>query len=148
MSEKIILDAEEIALWQTKAEDLKRQISALQKELSEVEGDISAATRLRQRHSGQKELIEVQIPRIAPTEDKQRVQRPEIVRPETMTKALELVANTSPAPITKQELRGLLAEMGFDEQGPYLYSVIMRLKNRGKISVMSDGKVWRAPPQQ
>jgi hypothetical protein len=148
MSEKIILDAEEIEQWQAKADDLKRQIAALQKDLSETEGDIAAAMRLRQRHSGQRDLIETSIPQNSMSQNRGRQERPEIIRPDTMTKALEMVANASPAPVTKTELRGLLAEMGFEGQGPYLYSVIMRLKNRGKITVLSDGKVWRAPPQQ
>ena len=60
------------------------------------------------------------------------------------------VANETPKPLTKKELKTALVAAGVDEarvSGPYFYVAIDRLKKKERISVLEDGRVWKALPK-
>lgn len=141
MFTKISIDSQEVDAWKQEAEALKREVAERQKRIAELEGDIEAATRLASRKQRQTDFA-------LPEPPTRNINQVDHAPSTNMTDAMERVANSIPAPITKQELRNRLMDLGFEDKGPYLYTVIMRLKDRGKISVMSDGKIWRAPSHQ
>jgi hypothetical protein len=62
-----------------------------------------------------------------------------------MIDAIEQIANTAPAPITKKELKKKLSGAGYGEDrlGAYFYTAIMRLKQKRKIAVLPDGRIGR-----
>lgn len=64
-----------------------------------------------------------------------------------LTAAVERLANKAPAPLTKSNLRAQLRSAGFPENrlGNYFYTVIKRLRESKRISVQSDGKIWKRP---
>jgi hypothetical protein len=63
-----------------------------------------------------------------------------------MTLAIEQIANHSAAPITKKELRKQLSALGFPAErlGPYFYTAITRLSDKGRITRTRDGRITRA----
>jgi hypothetical protein len=141
MSLKVSIDTDEIDSWRAEVEGLKREVAERQKKIIDLEGDIEAALRLANR----KQRRTIAESPVVPKGGARSIEPPQ---GSSMTDALEMIANRSAAPLTKQEIRDQLSGQGFADKGPYLYTVIMRLKDRGKISVMSDGKVWKAPSQQ
>ena len=58
---------------------------------------------------------------------------------------IEKIANDSPHPISKAELRRGLVAMGLplESFNNYFYQAIRRLRSAGRISVLKDGKLWR-----
>jgi hypothetical protein len=64
-----------------------------------------------------------------------------------MIDAVEKMANESPRPITKGDVRKRLLEMGYPEGslGNYFYTVVARLKGKNRIAVMPNGSIWRSP---
>jgi len=58
---------------------------------------------------------------------------------------IEKIANDSPHPISKAELRRVLVAMGLplESFNNYFYQAIRRLRSTGRISVLKDGKLWR-----
>jgi hypothetical protein len=73
----------------------------------------------------------------------------EDIDPSNMTAAIARIANDSAKPITKSELKAKLIESGIKENrlGSYFYVAIDRLKEKERICVLDDGRVWRAPPK-
>jgi hypothetical protein len=65
---------------------------------------------------------------------------------DNMTLAIEQIANHSAAPITKKELRKQLSALGFPAErlGPYFYTAITRLSDKGRITRTRDGRITRA----
>jgi len=61
--------------------------------------------------------------------------------------AIEKLANDASRPISKKELKRILAEQGFasDRLANYFYTAIHRLKAKERITVMPDGSVWKDP---
>jgi hypothetical protein len=61
------------------------------------------------------------------------------------TSAIERIATTSPAPLTKKQIKEMLAAEHFPEDrlGPYFYICIKRLKKGERIRVLDDGRVWK-----
>jgi hypothetical protein len=60
------------------------------------------------------------------------------------------IANETTKPLTKKELKTALVAAGVDEtrvSGPYFYVAIDRLKKKERISVLEDGRVWKALPK-
>lgn len=75
---------------------------------------------------------------------------PEPPNPNDLTAAIEKLANEAPQPITKATLRDRLREQGFAEGRlvNYFYTAIMRLKKRGRIIVLRDGRVWKCGAEE
>jgi hypothetical protein len=63
-----------------------------------------------------------------------------------MTVAIEKIANESTAPISRKDLKQMLAKKGYSEDrlGNYFYTVVHRLKTKGRITVEPDGSVYGA----
>lgn len=63
----------------------------------------------------------------------------------TMTDAIERIVNNSPEPMSKKELKAQLLAEKFSEDrlGAYFYTVIMRLKQKGRIRVFDNGRMWK-----
>jgi hypothetical protein len=59
--------------------------------------------------------------------------------------AIEKIANESPQPVSKAELRRRLVAMGMPTEkfNNYFYQAIRRLRSRHRIGVIEDGRVWR-----
>jgi len=80
------------------------------------------------------------------------VQPPEPVEdidPSNLMGALARIANESAKPLAKKELKAALIASGVDEarvSGPYFYVAIDRLKKKERLSVLDDGRVWKALP--
>jgi hypothetical protein len=64
-----------------------------------------------------------------------------------MTDAIIKIANGSPVPLAKKDLRKKLRDLGFkpNQLGAYLYTAVGRLQKRNLIGSAADGKVWKAP---
>ncbi len=64
----------------------------------------------------------------------------------SLTEAIERLANVSRSPLSKKELKAKLLAENFAENrlGAYFYTVLMRLKKKGRISILDDGSVWKA----
>jgi hypothetical protein len=69
---------------------------------------------------------------------------------DNLTDAIESIANGSPVAITKKELKKTLQKRGFPAERleNYFYTAVNRLKKKRRITVMSDGSVWKAPPAE
>ena len=86
--------------------------------------------------------------RLAPNgtlfDDKTKIAPPE---PANMTEVVEKIANTSPAPVPRKQLKEALSAQGFpqDRLGNYFYTVIHRLKEKKRITITEDGSVGPAP---
>ena len=68
-------------------------------------------------------------------------------RAETNMMALiENLANHSNYPMSKSELKANLLEAGVHESRlkSYFYVAIDRLKKKGRVTVLQDGRLWRA----
>jgi hypothetical protein len=55
--------------------------------------------------------------------------------------------NSSPVPLTKAIMKSRLLTLGYPENrmGKYFYICVARLKNKKRIQVLHDGKIWKAP---
>lgn len=72
------------------------------------------------------------------------------VDPTNVMGTMRRIANDSPKPLEKRELKAALIAAGVDEAriaGPYFYVAITRLKEKEHISVLDDGRVWKALPK-
>lgn len=65
---------------------------------------------------------------------------------QNMTEAVAHIANSSVTPLSPGLIKQRLRALGFPESrlANYYYTVISRLKAKGKISVTDDGKLWKA----
>ena len=65
----------------------------------------------------------------------------------SMMEAMDKIANNSPAPLTKTQMRARLIAQGFasDRMGNYFYTCVARLKAKHRITVEADGSIWKAP---
>jgi len=134
----IIISASKIAQWKADKEQLEREIAERQQKVADLAKKLDAAAILAGAGALHAEAF---------------VLRPEPPTAkgeeggENMTAAIERIANASPAPITKKELKRQLAALGFPQQrlSAYFYTPVMRLKEKRKITVLQDGKIWRAP---
>jgi hypothetical protein len=67
-------------------------------------------------------------------------------RVQNMTDAIRKMVNESPEPLTKKEVKRRLLAAGYPKTrlGAYFYTPIHRLKQSKEITVLPDGKIWRA----
>jgi hypothetical protein len=65
---------------------------------------------------------------------------------QNMTAAIRNMANESPEPLTKKEIKSrlLAADYPASRLGAYFYTPIHRLKAAKQITVLPDGRIWRA----
>jgi hypothetical protein len=89
-------------------------------------------------------------PKDGPAVETADTDAPEEIDPTNVMGALRRIANESPKPLQKKELKAALIAAGVDEErinGPYFYVAIARLKDKERISVLDDGRVWKALPK-
>ena len=67
-------------------------------------------------------------------------------QPDNLMGLIERLANTSRSPLAKSQMRTTLAEMGIpaDRLQSYFYVAVDRLKKKGRVSVLADGRIWKA----
>jgi hypothetical protein len=142
MSDGISISAAELDSWRTDKDKLTKEISDLQAKLATVEKRLDAAAVLAVSRTQQ------ELPLPKPQEKKPNGNGLTVTHlkdvGDTLIDHIEAIANQSPSPLTKRELKQTLVSYGFDDPGPYFYTVIMRLKSRNKISVQHDGKIWKS----
>ena len=65
---------------------------------------------------------------------------------DNLTDAIERIANATNGPITKADLKEMLAKEGYakDRLANYFYTAIHRLKNKNRITVTPTGSIWYA----
>ncbi len=82
-------------------------------------------------------------------EEKEEIEESESVDPSNMMDLIRRIANGSAKPITKTEMKAKLAAAGIQESrlGSYFYVAVDRLKKKDRITVLEDGRIWRAPPK-
>jgi hypothetical protein len=125
----------QVRQWERDKDMLEREIAERQRKLSAINDRLQAVAKLG-----------VEVPRSEPpahangkdeTEDE--------ADGRSLTEAIERIAKAALAPLSKKDLKTkLLAEkFAEDRLGPYFYTVVMRLKQKGRIRVMDDGSVWR-----
>ena len=132
----LVLTAEKIAERRAEKDGLEREIAAKQKQLAALNEWLRAAEFLIGDTQRTDMFGE-------PTEDGRAHHR---VGDLSMIDAIDKIANESPAPISKAELRERLTAMGFPPSSlsNYFYTVIMRLKQKQRITVHDDGRLWKA----
>ncbi len=128
------LTSQKLADWRGEKELLERDIATRQKRLVEINERLKAAEVLMGKASGEATLFEIEAPSSSGA---------------TLIDTIEKIANESPSPVPKAELRDRLTALGFPPSSltNYFYTVIMRLKNKQRITVRPDGSLWRAPPK-
>ena len=135
MSDGITVTAAQLKLWGSDKVRLENEIAQKQQELAAIQRRLEAASVLAEpmTHSVNSELFQLSV-----GDEGGRL---------SMTLTIEKIANESPAPITKKDLKKMLLSRGFrpDQLQAYMYTPIMRLKNSKRISVLSDGRIWKAP---
>ncbi len=63
---------------------------------------------------------------------------------ESFGAALERIAKSASEPISKAELKKRLARAGHDKGNtPQFYTTLKRLKDKTRIAVLPDGRVWK-----
>jgi hypothetical protein len=64
-----------------------------------------------------------------------------------LQREMEKIANAADKPLTKAAMKSRLQMLGVpeDQLGNYFYTVVLRLKKKDRISVLDDGRIWRAP---
>ena len=128
-------------------ERLEGEIADLQRKLSLVTQFLRMATAYHQDEVDP-EVTETSGEKRDPEGPAQEPAQEEI-DPSNMMAAIARIANDSTKPLTKPELKGKLIEFGIKENrlGSYFYVAIDRLKEKERICVLDDGRVWRAPPK-
>jgi hypothetical protein len=126
----------QIRQWERDKEALEQDIAERQAKLADISEKLKAVAVLRAR-----------LPEIPQQEDQHPVKgngSAEAGNP-NLTAAIERIAITSSAPLTKRQLKERLRAEHFSEDrlGAYFYTVVMRLKEKQRIRVLEDGKVWR-----
>ena len=134
-----ILTNEKLAEWQKEMEQLERDIAAKQKRHAFLAGRLHAVAVLTGKEPEDRE------PLAAETLFDQA--KPARADHKNMMGAVDKMANEAHRPISKADVRKILAEMSFPEGslGNYFYTVIARLKAKRRITVMPNGDIWRAP---
>ena len=127
----------QIRQWEREKSSLEDQIIDCQRRLASLNEKLKAVA-----------VLGIQLPRAEP-QAAQTDTQPAFklaLDASSMTDAVERIVNESPSPISKKELKARLLAENFAEErlGAYFYTVIMRLKQRKRISVRDDGKMWKA----
>lgn len=124
-SPSVILTIDQVSDWRRRKSELEQTILQAQQELALINRRLDAVAIL--------------------TEDGDEI-APVVERAsggETMMSAVMRITRSADGPLTKADLRQRLEHDGFPDErlGAYFYTVIARLKKKGKISVLDDGRV-------
>jgi hypothetical protein len=125
----------QIKQWERDKDALEREIAERQAKLLDLAEKLKAVAVLRAQPSREETRAAATNGHAEPPESEGS----------SLTAAIEQIATTSPAPLTKKQLKQRLLEQHFpeDRMGPYFYTCLMRLKKKERIRVMDDGRVWK-----
>jgi hypothetical protein len=143
-----VLTSEVIDGWRAEEAEAKRLIAEGQRRLAEVGKKLDAAAVLTaipaQTSPGESHDDD------APSDDTHDAETSEELPRSNLTEAIERLANASARPLSRPDLRRMLAQEGFPESrlSNYFYTVIARLKKHGRITVKRDGSLGRARPKE
>jgi hypothetical protein len=132
----INLTSEVIAQWKREKDQLEREQAEIERKLTTVTEKIKAASILM--GTLEDDAVEA-FALAAPVEFDSGA--------EDMTAAVERIANEATSALSKSDLKSQLRSRGFPESrlGNYFYTVIKRLKDHDRISVLDDGRIWKKP---
>ena len=121
--------------WEKRKDELEKALSSTHEELADINRKLEAVAVLRSEPLVSSHTVETaQIESGEPSE--------------SMMAAVERIAQQSPHPMTKKQVKRQLKKAGFPEMklGNYFYTVIMRLKGRQRITVHDDGRLSGPQP--
>jgi hypothetical protein len=126
---------EAIAQWEKEKDRLEKLIVDSQRKLGAVQQLLRAAAILGAKIEEEEE-----------EEEGAKGEAPEVDSSNLMG-LIAKYANESLRPITKSDMKARLIEAGIEENRlrSYFYVAIARLKRKERISVLDDGRIWRAP---
>jgi hypothetical protein len=166
----INISPETIAAWKREKADLEQQFQKLQAKLALVVRNLNAAEVLAMAAGGALGTPAPVTPEASLAATRSAVVHAAVVSanlrrhatyygggsddspptdedPGNMTLAIERLANESQQPMTKKEMKRRLVDEGFaaSRLTSYFYTPIKRLKDQNRISILPDGRIWRAP---
>jgi hypothetical protein len=120
-------------------ERYKREKARLQQDIAEAQRKLVA---INQVLSAAQVLGEVESDEEAETEETEAKQA---IDPSNVMGTMATIINEAPKALTKAELKAKLRSVGVSENrlGTYFYVAIKRLKDKNRIQVLEDGRVWR-----
>jgi hypothetical protein len=127
----------------------KREKDRLEQDIVEAQHKLALINqflRLAEAYSDEpKPGTEVEAPE--ETEESEEPEESESVDPSNMMGLISQIANESAKPITKAEMKVKLVAAGMPKGrlGSYFYVAVDRLKKKDRITVLEDGRIWRAP---
>jgi hypothetical protein len=129
---------EAIKRWEKEKDRLEGILAETQRKLGAVHSLLRAATILGPAAISEEEPEDVQI-----AEETTPAEEPES---SNMMGMIRQFANESVKPITKSEMKSKLVAAGIPDNrlGSYFYVAIDRLKKKDKITVLDDGRIWKA----
>jgi hypothetical protein len=118
--------------WRVEEQEYLGTIAAAQDLLAEVRRKLDAAAILTGQAVG---------PRPAP--EPVRPTRDDAPNPSNMIEAIARIVESSDQPISRKNLRKMLATQGFpdDRLANYFYTAVARLKAKGRLEVLPDGSL-------
>ena len=139
---KLTPTADQLALIEELKHDqmrFERDIAEAQRRFDEVSGQLKAAAVLFAMPSD--------VDHARPAQPQTLFQREADIQDDgsDLTAAVERIANNSPAPLSKKNMKQQLMRAGFPEKrlGNYFYTVIKRLKDTQRITILEDGRIWK-----
>jgi hypothetical protein len=123
-----------VQAWVDEAGQLERKAAALIEEAKEKRADAQAAARLLGISEPKLEAADLSVGN--------KIDQATL----NLTEKMAEIANASEKPLTKGQMKSRLMNFGFSEDrlGSYFYTCVARLKTKKRITVMPDGKIWRA----
>lgn len=121
--------------WKAEKDAAERMIAEGQRRLADVRHKLEAVAVLTGRPvADAPQLFEVE-PKPKETADD----------PTNMVAAVLEIVGDAERPLSKKVLRSMLRKRGFPEErlGNYFYTVIHRLKGKGRITLSDDGSIWK-----
>lgn len=134
-NDRPIVTVGQVAEWRKRKDKLDKVLSSTLQELADISTKLEAVAVLCGESPASSQTVETaQIDSSEPDE--------------SMMAAVERIAQQTPKPLTKKQVKKQLKKAGFPESklGNYFYTVIMRLKGRERIRVLADGRVTTPRP--
>jgi hypothetical protein len=144
---EILLTIQQVEDWQKEADELAAKIAEDQRRLAEkIAEDQRRLDELRSKLKAAAPFMprkQIRMPMLPGAREKQEAKANEVS--DNMTEAIERLAHKQ-GPISRKELKRLLAEEGFpaDRLANYFYTAIHRLKAKERISENDDGSLGPA----
>jgi hypothetical protein len=148
---EVLLTTHEIEGWERESVELAKRIADDQERLTQLRTKLKMAEFFRPKKldffEADKAADQVQVPLALAHTVTSPTAAPADGEGDNLVAAIEKIANSSLQPVSKKELKALLATQGFPAErlANYFYTAVHRLKSKDRITVMADGKIWIAP---